>query len=96
MPAIEQFLLTERKRKLIADDLQALRSSIPIVYMGEFAAGAPPSPPPSVPEPPPRSTLSPTLGAEITATRQEDVSIQSPAASAPSASTINSGLGVKK
>ena len=48
-PAIEQFLLNERKRKLIADDLQALRSKATIEYMGDFAAGAPPSPFPRCP-----------------------------------------------
>jgi len=95
-PAIEQFLLNERKRKLIADDLQALRSSIPIVYMGDFAASAPPSPLASVPEALPIKTLSPTLGAEITATPQVDVPIESNAASAPTASTIDSGMGFKK
>ena len=95
-PAIEQFLLNERKRKLIADDLQALRSSIPIVYMGDFAASAPRSPLSSVPEPLPIKTLSPTLGAEITATPQVDVPIESNAASAPNASTIDSGMGFKK
>jgi len=95
-PAIEQFLFNERKRKLIADDLQALRNSIPIVYLGDFAAGAPPSPPRLVPEPPPRTTLSPTLGGEVTATPQVDVPIESNAASAPNASTIDSGMGFKK
>jgi hypothetical protein len=39
-PAIEQFLLNERKRKLIADDLQALRASAKIEYLGDFAADA--------------------------------------------------------
>jgi hypothetical protein len=32
-PAVEQFLRNERKRKPIADDLQALRSSVPIEYI---------------------------------------------------------------
>jgi EpsD family peptidyl-prolyl cis-trans isomerase len=39
--AIEQFLLNERKRKVIADDLKALRSSAKIAYVGKFAASAP-------------------------------------------------------
>ena len=39
--AIERYLLNERKRKLVADDLKALRASAKIEYMGEFAAGAP-------------------------------------------------------
>ena len=91
-----EFLLNERKRNLIADDLQALRRGVPIVYMGDFAGSAPRSPLASVPEPLPIKTLSPTLGAEITATPQVDVPIESNAASAPTASTIDSGMGFKK
>jgi EpsD family peptidyl-prolyl cis-trans isomerase len=40
--AIEQFLLNEQKRKLIADDLKALRAAARIDYQGRFAASAPP------------------------------------------------------
>jgi EpsD family peptidyl-prolyl cis-trans isomerase len=36
-PAIEQFLLNERKRKVVEDDLKALRASAKIEYMGEYA-----------------------------------------------------------
>ena len=39
--AIEQFLLNERKRKIIADDLKALRGEARIVYAGAYAASAP-------------------------------------------------------
>ena len=39
-PAIEQFLLNERKRKLVDDDLQALRGAAKIEYVGDFAADA--------------------------------------------------------
>lgn len=41
--AIEQFLLNERKRKIVADDLKALRASAKITYAGKFAASAPAS-----------------------------------------------------
>lgn len=34
--AIEQFLLNERKRKTVADDLKALRESAKIAYLGKF------------------------------------------------------------
>ena len=37
-PAIEQFLLNERKRKLVDDELKALRSGAKIGYEGPFAA----------------------------------------------------------
>jgi hypothetical protein len=95
MPAIEQFLLNERKRKLIADDLQALRSSAKIEYMGQFAADAARSPyrPASVPDLPPLTTMPATLPAsEVKAAPQVDVPIESNAASAPSASTLDRGL----
>jgi EpsD family peptidyl-prolyl cis-trans isomerase len=39
-PAIEQFLLNERKRKVIEDDLRALRSTSKIEYVGEFTKSA--------------------------------------------------------
>lgn len=39
-PAIEQFLLTERKRKLIDEDIKKLRDAAKIEYVGMFAASA--------------------------------------------------------
>lgn len=39
-PAIEQYLLNERKRKLIDDDLKAMRAAAKIEYMGKFADSA--------------------------------------------------------
>jgi EpsD family peptidyl-prolyl cis-trans isomerase len=39
--AIEQFLVNEQKRKLLADDLKALRAAARIEYQGRFAAAAP-------------------------------------------------------
>ena len=38
--AIEQFLLNERKRKIVADDLKSLRGSAKIAYAGKYAAAA--------------------------------------------------------
>jgi EpsD family peptidyl-prolyl cis-trans isomerase len=40
-PAIEQFLLNDRKRKLVQDDLKALRAGGKVEYMGKYAEGAP-------------------------------------------------------
>lgn len=40
-PAIEQFLLNERKRKVVADDLKALRGAATVSYAGKYAASAP-------------------------------------------------------
>jgi len=39
-PAIEQFILNERKRKLIEDDVKAMRTAAKIEYVGKFAEGA--------------------------------------------------------
>jgi EpsD family peptidyl-prolyl cis-trans isomerase len=36
-PAIEQYLLNERKRKVVEDDIKALRTSAKIEYLGEYA-----------------------------------------------------------
>lgn len=38
--AIEQFLLNERKRKLLKEDVKSLRDSASIVYVGKFADAA--------------------------------------------------------
>ena len=38
-PAIEQFLLNERKRKVVEDDLKALRGASKVEYVGEYAKG---------------------------------------------------------
>ncbi|MEY4906293.1 MAG: peptidyl-prolyl cis-trans isomerase, EpsD family [Pseudomonadota bacterium] len=38
--AIEQFLLSDRKRKLVTDGIKALRGSAKIEYVGQFAAAA--------------------------------------------------------
>ena len=40
-PAIEQYLLNERKRKRIEDDIKSLRAAAKIEYMGKFAEGRP-------------------------------------------------------
>ena len=39
-PAIEQFLLNERKRKLVEDELKGLRTGAKIDYVGKFAEAA--------------------------------------------------------
>ena len=92
-PAIVQFLLNERKRRLIADDMSALRTAAKIDYLGEFAGSAPP-PPASSPELPPLTSLPATQPAsEVNAAPQVEVApIDSKGASAPSTSTLDKGL----
>ncbi len=95
-PAIEQFLLNERKRKLVSDDMQALRGAAKIEYLGDFAADAASSPyrPASAPELPPLTTMPATLPAsEVKAAPQVDVApIDTKAASMPSDSSLDKGL----
>jgi EpsD family peptidyl-prolyl cis-trans isomerase len=95
-PAIEQFLLNERKRKLVADDLAALRGAAKIEYVGDFAADAARSPyrPASTPELAPLTALPATQPAsEVDAAPQVDVApIDSRGASTPSTETLDRGL----
>jgi hypothetical protein len=39
-PAIEQYLLNDRRRKLVEEDMKSLRAAAKIEYVGNFAAGA--------------------------------------------------------
>ena len=39
-PAIEQYLLNERKRKLVEDDMKAMRAAAKVEYLGKFAEAA--------------------------------------------------------
>ena len=95
-PAIEKFLLNERKRKLIADDLAALRGAAKVEYVGQFASDAARSPyvPPVMTESSPVKTLAPTLPAPtVDAAPQVDVARPEDArASMPSGETLDKGL----
>ncbi len=42
-PAIEQYLTNERKRKLIEDDVKAMRAAAKVEYVGKFGEGATPA-----------------------------------------------------
>ena len=48
-PAIEQYLLNERKRKLVEDDVKALRAAAKLEYDGKFAEPAASAPAPTAP-----------------------------------------------
>ena len=84
-PAIEQFILNERKRKLVEDDVKALRAAAKIQYVGKFAEGAA-----SAPASTPGAT--PSAAAATAAPG----SAPQPAASAGLSSTdISKGMGLK-
>ena len=60
-PAIEQYLLNERKRKLVEDEIKLLRAGAKIDYVGKFAAAASAAgsaPPAAVPKPAASAALS--------------------------------------
>lgn len=63
-PAIEQYLLNERRRKRVEDDLRAMRASAKVEYLGKFAEGPRPgaSAPPATLQPPAAAGSSPGLG----------------------------------
>ena len=81
-PAIEQFLLNERKRKLVEDDIKALRAAAKIEYVGKFAEGAASAP---------ATSAAPVAsGAAVTLP-----STTAPASGSLSSSDISKGMGLK-
>jgi EpsD family peptidyl-prolyl cis-trans isomerase len=88
-PAIEQYLLNERKRKLVEDDLKAMRAAAKIEYVGKFAqaASAPAAAAPAA---------APAPTATATATPAPAAAPATPAASGGlSATDITKGMGLK-
>lgn len=97
-PAIEQFLLNERKRKVVEDDLKALRSAAKIKYLGDYAKGGSKEitpPPPAASEAPPLTSIAPPMaaGSMPSAAPQIEVEpINTAPASAPSTGTLEKGI----
>jgi hypothetical protein len=96
VPAIEQFLLNERKRKVIDDDLKALRSGSKIEYVGEYAkAGGAAAPAVAASEAPAFVSVMPAMpsGSVPSAAPQLEVAPTSMgSASAPAEGTIEKGM----
>ena len=97
-PAIEQFLLNERKRKVVEEDLRALRSASKIEYVGEYAKGGaremkpPPAP---APDAPPLTSIAPpqSAGSAVLAAPQVEVEVPSSASAAmPAAPVLEQGM----
>jgi hypothetical protein len=85
-PAIEQFLLNERKRKLIEEDTKALRAAAKIQYVGKFAEPAASAP-----------AAGGAAPAATPAPAQAPAPAAAPAASGNlSADDISKGMGLKK
>ena len=97
VPAVEQFLLNERKRKVVEDDLKALRAAAKIEYVGEYAKGGAKevTPAPVTPEAPPLMSVAPAqpAGSMPSAARQIEVEpINTAPASAPTSGVLEKGI----
>jgi EpsD family peptidyl-prolyl cis-trans isomerase len=96
-PAIEQFLWNERKRKVVQDDLKALRSASKVEYVGDYAKGGSKevTPAPAAVEEAPLTSIAPALpaGSMASAAPQVEVApINSAPASSPAAETVEKGI----
>ena len=101
-PAIEQFLLNERKRKMVEDDLKALRTASKIEYVGEFAkaasAGTVDAPAQTASEVPTMTIPAPAAATTFAPAATPQVEVGASAAqmaSAPSTSAVDKGMGIK-
>lgn len=98
-PAIEHFLQNERKRKLVEEDLKSLRSAAKIEYVGAYAQGLPDGRPPQ-PAAAPAAASEPTAVLPVTqapavtgaAPQLEVEPMNTEAASAPSAKSLEKGI----
>jgi EpsD family peptidyl-prolyl cis-trans isomerase len=80
-PAIEQFLLNERKRDILAKDMKAMRDAAKIEYVGKYAEAA---------------ASAPAAGGAPAAAAPTPAPAPAPAASAGlDASSISKGMGLK-
>jgi EpsD family peptidyl-prolyl cis-trans isomerase len=98
VPAVEQFLLNERKRKVVEDDLKALRAAAKVEYVGEYAKGGArevTAAASAAPEAPPLISVAPALpaGSAATAAPQVEVEpINTAPASAPTSGVLEKGI----
>ena len=97
-PAIEQFLWNERKRKVVEDDVKAMRAASKIEYVGDYAKGGSKEvtpPPPAASEAPPLTSVAPAMpaGSMPSAAPQIEVDpINTAPASSPTAGTLEKGI----
>ncbi len=97
-PAIEQFLWNERKRKVVEDDVKAMRGAAKIEYVGEYAKGGAREvtpPPPAASEAPPLTSIAPAMpaGSIPSAAPPIDMEpINTAPASSPNTGTLEKGI----
>ncbi len=100
-PAIEQYLLNERKRKLVEEDLKTMRAAAKIEYIGKFAEGRPGAAAAAASAVAPTTSgatapATPSAAAPAAASDAAAPAPASPPASGLSASDIATGMGLKK
>ncbi len=91
-PAIEQYLTNERKRKLIEDDVKAMRAAAKVEYVGKFGEGATPAGGPA------SGAAAAPVAAPAPAPIAAPTAAPAPAAAASSklsATDISKGMGLK-
>jgi EpsD family peptidyl-prolyl cis-trans isomerase len=91
-PAIEQFILNERKRKLIEDDVKAMRTAAKIEYVGKFAEAAASAPAGAAPAAADAMASAPAAPAAPAA---PVAASPAPAASGLSPADVSKGMGLK-
>lgn len=96
-PAVEQFLLNERKRKLMEDDVKSLRAAAKIQYMGAYADGAAAAATAAPVNPAPATTPATEAATPAPASSaQPNTGATAASASAPlGGGNISKGLGLK-
>ena len=98
VPAIEQFLWNERKRKVVDDDVKAMRGASKIEYVGDYAKGGSKEvkpAPPAASEAPPLTSIAPAMpaGSIPSAAPQIEVEpINTGPASSPNTGTLEKGI----
>jgi EpsD family peptidyl-prolyl cis-trans isomerase len=97
-PAIEQYLWNERKRKVVEDDVKAMRGAAKIEYVGDYAKGGSKEvkpAPATAPEPPPVTTIAPPMPAGSIPSAAPNIEVEpinTAPASAPGAGTLEKGI----
>jgi EpsD family peptidyl-prolyl cis-trans isomerase len=86
-PAIEQFIMNERRRKLVEEDVKSLRAAARIEYLGPFAESAPDAAAPTALTPP-----AAPAGAPVTPPAEGTPATGS---GGLSATDVSKGLGLK-
>ncbi len=87
-PAIEQFLLNERRREMAASDIKGMRAAAKIEYVGKFAE-------PSAAAPAAAASVAPAAVAPSPAPEPQAAPAPATAASGLDASSISKGMGFK-